>query len=171
MRIDGHRSRQGERAGKAQLRRPSKGFTSAASNCPLVFMHAQLMDLRYLHLAKGIEEMFEGLEKAFDRHLPPGAVREALRPIFVDGPFHRRLQEAYTALNAGMAAESPQIKAADLLECILACEKSAQKFYEDHAKELSDPALKAIFKGMGNEEGSHVRCVQQALALQGQLDA
>ena len=132
-------------------------------------MHAELMDLRYLHLAKSIEEMFEGLEKAFERHLPEGAVRDMLRPIFEAGASHRKLQEAYTNLNARVAA-APQVKPTDLLECILACEKSAQKFYEEHAGDLSDPALAAIFKGMAQEEGGHVRCAQQALALQRSMD-
>lgn len=129
-------------------------------------MRQRLMDLRHLHLAKGLEEMFEGLEKAFERHLPGGVVRDALRPIFQEGPYHRKLQEAYKTLNTRLAAEAGTIPARDLLECILACERTAQRFYADHAKDLADPALAEVFRGLANEEASHIKCVEYALSLQ-----
>ena len=129
-------------------------------------MRAPLRDLRFLHMAKNLEEMFEGLEKAFERHIPPGAVREALRPIFTDGPFHSKLKDAYVQLNSKVAAASQDVTPVILLEAILACERNAQKFYMDNAPQLSDPALAQIFLGLAKEEGMHIRVVEEALRLQ-----
>lgn len=131
-----------------------------------VRMRAPLQDLRFLHMAKDLEEMFEGLERAFERHIPPGAVRNALDPIFRDGPFHARLKEAYGQLNAKVAAASADVTPEHLLEAILACERSAQKFYLDNAPRLSDPALAQVFLGLAKEEGMHIRVVEEALRLQ-----
>lgn len=129
-------------------------------------MRSPLQDLRFLHMAKNLEEMFEGLEKAFDRHLPEGAVREALRPIFKDGPYHKRLADAYARLNASMAAQAASVTPEALLEAMLACERTAQRFYADHAADLSDPELGAIFRGLSQEEAGHARVVEDALRLQ-----
>ena len=129
-------------------------------------MRGSLQDLRFLHMAKNLEEMFEGLEKAFERHLPEGAVREALRPIFVDGPFHRQLKEAYSDLNATIQAARESVTPEILLEAILACEQSARQFYLDNAPRLSDPKLAAIFLGLAKEEASHIHVVEDALRLQ-----
>lgn len=125
-----------------------------------------LQDLRFLYMAKAIEEMFEGLERGFQSHLAPGAVRDAVAPIFKDGPSHTKLKQAYTDLNARIAQAQGAIQPTDLLEAMLACEKTAQKFYEDHAKDLSQPDLADIFLGLAKEEAQHVRAVERALALQ-----
>ena len=134
-------------------------------------MRASLQDLRFLHMAKNLEEMFEGLEKAFERHLPEGAVREALRPIFADGPFHRQLKDAYSDLNTKVEAARESVTPEILLEAILACEQSARQFYLDNAPRLSSPALSAIFLGLAKEEAGHARIVEEALRLQRNVGA
>ena len=134
-------------------------------------MRSSLQDLRFLHMAKNLEEMFEGLEKALERHLPEGAVREALRPIFVDGPFHRQLKEAYSDLNTKVAAARSAVTPEILLEAILACEHSARQYYIDNAPRLADPKLAAIFLGLAKEEANHIRVVEDALRLQRQIGA
>lgn len=129
-------------------------------------MASHLQDLRFLHMAKDLEEMFEGLERAFDRHLPEGAVREALRPIFRDGPYHLKLGKAYDRLNSRLAAEAGSVTPEALLEAMLACERTAQKFYAEHAGDLSDPELGTIFRGLSQEEAGHARVVEEALRIQ-----
>lgn len=129
-------------------------------------MRASLQDLRFLHMAKNLEEMFEGLEKAFERHLPAGAVREALRPIFADGPFHRQLKEAYADLNAKVEAARASVTPEVLLDAILACEHAARQYYIDNTPRLSDPNLAAIFQGLAKEETRHIGVVEEALRLQ-----
>jgi hypothetical protein len=128
-------------------------------------MTSALQDLRFLHMAKNLEDMFEGLEKAFVRHLPEGAVKEALRPIFDEGDGHRRLRAAYDELNHRLSA-SPPAAPGQLLECILACEQAAQRFYLDAAGHMQDPALAALFRTLAKEEGHHIGSVQDALRLQ-----
>ena len=123
-----------------------------------------LQDLRFLHMANQLEEMFEGLEKAFHRHLPEGAVKQALAPVFAEGPNHRRLREAYDRLNR--QASTAQVASIELLEAMLACEEVAHQFYQDNAKNLRDPELAAIFKGLAAEESHHASCVREALRLQ-----
>lgn len=127
-------------------------------------MPVALQDLRFLHMATQLEEMFEGLEKAFHRHLPEGAVKQALAPVFAEGPNHRRLRQAYDRLNRQASAE--QVASIELLEAMLACEDAAHRFYEDNAKNLRDPELVAIFKGLAAEERHHGACVREALRLQ-----
>jgi hypothetical protein len=128
-------------------------------------MSSALQDLRFLHMAKNLEEMFEGLEKAFTRHLPEGAVKDALRPIFDEGEGHKRLRTAYDALNRRLAAQPPA-PPTSLLECILACEEAAQRFYLDGAERLHDRALADLFRTLAAEEGSHIGHVREALRLQ-----
>src|SRR5690349_12593189 len=103
-------------------------------------MPSSVQDLRFLHMAKNLEDMFEGLEKAFTRHLPEGAVRDALRPIFAEGEGHRRLRAASDELNNHLSA-GPPAPPVELLECILACEQAAQQFYLDGAHHMRDPVL------------------------------
>jgi hypothetical protein len=129
-------------------------------------LHPSLQDLRFLHMAKQLEAMFEGLERAFERHIPQGAVRTVLRPIFEAGPAHQRLEDAYVRVNHEVAQGAADVQAIDLLECILACEKAAQKFYADHAHDLKDPVLARLFQDLAAEEGRHVLVVQETLRLQ-----
>ena len=129
-------------------------------------MRASLQDLRFLHMAQSLEGMFEGLERAFERHLPEGAVREALRPIFVDGPFHAKLKQAYSDLNAQVEAARSSVTPEHLLEAILACEHAARQFYLDNAPRLASPELAAIFQGLAKEEAGHIRVIDEALRLQ-----
>ena len=129
-------------------------------------MRATLQDLRFLHMAKNLEEMFEGLERAFERHLPNDAVRQTLAPIFEDGPFHHQLKAAYADLNQKVEAARSAVTPEILLEAILACEHAARQFYLDNAPRLSSPELAAIFLGLAREEAGHVRVVEEALRLQ-----
>lgn len=126
-------------------------------------MNPQLNDLRLLHLAQAVEDIFEGLEKAFERHLPDGAVKATLKPLFLGGPNHHRLEEAYARLNRALAGVD--VTPDDLLDALLLCERTAQNFYLQHAKELQDPALARLFEGMAAEEGQHLRAVQEAQRL------
>lgn len=126
----------------------------------------RLQDLRFLHMATQLEAMFEGLERAFEKHIPDGAVRTALRPIFEDGPGHARLKKAYQDLNQDVARHSQDVDAVELLEAILACERSAQEFYSRNRALLSDPALQQLFAALAQEESGHIRCVEEALRLQ-----
>lgn len=126
-------------------------------------MHPQLSDLRLLHLAKAIEDIFEGLEKAFERHIPDGSVKSTLQPLFRGGPYHAKLQEAYDKLNRSIITSDVSLD--DLLAALLLCERTAQQFYLQHASELHDPALVQIFNGMAGEEGQHARAVEEAQRL------
>lgn len=125
----------------------------------------RLHDLRLLYLATQIEEAFEGLEKAYERHLPEGAAREALAPIFRDGPAHKQLRTAFRDLSARMEAERERITPRELLEAIRECESMARNFYATHAPEFSDPAMAGIFTRMAQEEAGHERAVAEALQL------
>lgn len=125
-----------------------------------------LQDLRFLHLARQLEESLEGLERAFERHLPPGEVRAVLRPIFEAGPGHKRLEDAYVRLNHAVAERAASVPATDLLECILACEEAARRFYQDNAASLRDPLLQQLFRQLADEESTHSGVVREALRLQ-----
>ncbi len=116
-------------------------------------------------MAKSLEDLFEGLEKAFARHLPEGAVKESLDPIFSEGAGHKRLRAAYDELNRRLSA-GPPAPHTQLLECILACEQAAQRFYAEGAGQMHDPALATLFRALAAEEGQHIGYVQEALRLQ-----
>lgn len=151
--------------------RPATSRTRVSGKHNLLMPHwrcpgmGPLHDLRLLYLATRIEEAFEGLEKAFERHLPEGAAREALAPIFVEGPAHAQLRTAFQTVSARIEAERSQIGPKELLEAILDCESTARRFYESHASEFSDPALATIFARMAQEEAGHERAVSEALRL------
>jgi hypothetical protein len=128
--------------------------------------HAQLHDLRLLYLAHEVEHVFEGLEKALHRHLPTGHVREALEPLFQGGPDHGRLERELDRLNRLVESQRSEVEPLELLQALADCERMAQDFYTRHAKDLSDPALADLFRGLAKEEAGHLRAVEQALALQ-----
>lgn len=128
-------------------------------------MLASLRDLRLLYLASRIEDSLEGLERAYDRHLPEGSAREALQPIFKPGPAHKRLEEALANLNEDIEAQRADITADDLLQAILDCEELAAAFYQRYAGELTDPALRELFLAMSREEAGHVKAVRTAMAI------
>lgn len=130
-------------------------------------MHSTLQDLRLLYLAKHLEETFEGLERAFQRHLPEGPVRDALQPLFVDGPNHKRLREALDRLNRQAKTLEASLEVSDLLQAILDCERMAQGFYLGRLDDLSDAELVQIFRGLAAEEGTHIQAVQEAQRLHG----
>lgn len=134
-----------------------------ASSAPA---HSKLHDLRLLYLAHEVEAVFEGLEKALHRHLPDGHVRQLLDPLFKGGPNHERLEAALAHLNKEMEGRRMEVQPLELLLALADCERMAHDFYTRHAKELSDPRLQELFRGLAHEEGRHLDAVQQALALQ-----
>lgn len=129
-------------------------------------MRAKLQDLRYLHLACRLEEAFEGLEKGFERHLPPH-VRRQLEVLFQEGPSHRRLQQAFADLNHELAGQAGKVTPRELLAAIRDCEVAARDFYLANAKNLSDPRLREVFLGLAAEEGAHLEAAEKALLLVG----
>jgi hypothetical protein len=126
----------------------------------------QLHDLRLLYLAHEVEHAFEGLEKALERHLPAGRVRELLEPLFKGGPGHSRLETELDRLNRAVESRRADVEPEQLLLALADCERMAQDFYARHAAALSDPALAELFRGLAKEEGRHLRAVEEALALQ-----
>lgn len=127
-------------------------------------MHAKLQDLRLLYLAHEVEKMFEGLEKAFHRHLPP-PLRDELQPLFQGGPGHRELEMQFAQLNAEVKAREADIPLQELLVALRDCESLARRFYLDHSKELSDPALAQLFQRLAAEEAKHLAAVEQAITV------
>lgn len=127
-------------------------------------MHAQLHDLRLLYLAHQVELAFEGLEKALHRHLPP-SLQAALQPLFQGGPNHHRLEARLKSLNAEVHAREAEIPVADLLKALAECERTSRRFYLDHAAELSDPTLAQLFRGLAEEEATHLDAVERAMAM------
>ncbi len=128
-------------------------------------MHEKLKDLRLLYLAHQLEESFEGLERAFERRLPPGPIRESLRPLFAGGPGHARLASALASLDAFVKEREATLSTVDLLEALLDCELMAQAFYAGRTDDLSDPALQELFRQLADEEGRHVQAVRNAMAI------
>ncbi len=127
-------------------------------------MHAQLHDLRLLYLAHQVEETFEGLEKALNRHLPP-EFQTVLEPLFQGGPDHAKLDAKLTQLGRKMEAEQANISVSDLLHALRDCERMAQAFYLDHMADLSDPELVQLFRGLAGEEGRHLAAVEKAITM------
>ena len=130
-------------------------------------MHERLHDLRLLYLAHQVEETFETLERAFERHLSDPLVKEALKPIFQGGPGHARLEAELARLNTEMAAREQELSPRDILLALLDCERLAEGFYRAHASDLHDPKLADLFRTLGDEERRHLLAVEQALKLAG----
>lgn len=128
-------------------------------------MPSRLSDLRLLYLAMRIEDSFEKLERAYERHLPDGPARAALQPIFQDGPAHADLKRAFERLTRTLEAEHASIPPAELLAAILECEQTAERFYASHARDLTDPVLAALFTRLAQEEARHGEAVRVAAAL------
>ena len=126
-------------------------------------MHERLQDLRLLHLAMQVEEAFEGLEKAIVRHIPPGGVRDSLKPLFEGGAAHERLKAEYARLNRELENASAAMRPEDLLQALLDCERIAQNFYRSHLDDLSDPRLVDLFKKLAEDEGHHAQAVERAM--------
>lgn len=128
-------------------------------------MHEKLHDLRLLYLAHQVEEIFEKLERAFERHLTDPIVKEALKPLFEGGPGHRELEASLERLNAEVAAHDGELSQADIVLALRDCERLAQGFYQLHANDLYDKHLAQLFHRLGAEEGRHLQAVEQALRL------
>lgn len=128
-------------------------------------VHEQLKDLRLLYLASQLEESFEGLERAFERRIPPGPVRESLRPLFAGGPGHERLKRSLAQLDRFVKEREANLTTQDLLEALLDCERMAQGFYLGRKPDLADPALAELFASLAAEEGVHIQAVQRAIAM------
>ncbi|MES2154531.1 MAG: hypothetical protein V4510_05285 [bacterium] len=128
-------------------------------------MHEQLKDLRLLYLAHQLEDSFEGLERAFERRIPPGPIRESLQPVFQGGPGHAALTAALGRLNADVKAREVLLTPLDLLQAMLDCERMAQGFYLGRKDDLADPALRDLFVKLAAEEGRHVQVVEKAMAM------
>jgi len=126
-----------------------------------------LQDLRFLYLAARIEDSFEGLERAMERHIPAGAVREALQPIFEGGPGHLRLAAALDRLSRSLEAARTDIAVDDLLTALHECERMAESFYRRNADALSDPSLRELFLDLAREEARHAEAVRTAMAIAG----
>lgn len=127
-------------------------------------MRERLHDLRLLYLAHKVEETFEGLEKAMDRHLPED-LREVLRPLFEGGPAHAELETSLDRLNHELEAQQERLSVEDLLMALRDLEETAQEFYLRHAPELSDPVLGQLFRRLAAEEARHLQAVARALQL------
>lgn len=132
-------------------------------------MHAKLHDLRLLYLAHEVERTFEGLEKAFHRHLPE-EMRAALQPLFQGGPSHHRLEARLKQLNAEVQAAQSGIAVQDILLALRDCEAMARDFYLRHVGELADAELQDIFRGMAAEEAQHLAAVEQAITTAAGLE-
>ena len=132
-------------------------------------MQSKLLDLRLLYLAHQVENTFEGLEKAFHRHLPD-ELRETLEPLFRGGPSHHKLEAKFNELNAEVQARKSEITVQALLQALKDCELMARDFYMRHVKELSDPELVQIFHGMATEETQHLAAVEQAITIAAGID-
>lgn len=125
----------------------------------------RLTDLQWLYLAHHLEETFEGLEKAYERHLLDPTVRTMLEPLFAGGPGHRQLEGALARLNEALERDRASLTQRELLGAIAHCERLARDFYQRRADDLSDPALAELFRSLARDEERHLKAAEAALAL------
>jgi rubrerythrin len=126
-------------------------------------MYDTLSDLRILRLALAVEHAFEDYESSLLAQIDDPNTREALEPLFVDGPAHKRLAELHHEFEE-RATEALTIENESALQVMLECERSARDLYLRYLDRVKDPRLVELLRRLAHEEEEHATLLKRTLS-------